>query len=78
MLLWYNHNHENQWIVFFFEAKYYMHQVNVKRNARSPLVLEKYSRSKLNVCIVYTYEERDKGRKKGWFLANQISRSSMI
>lgn len=49
----------------FFKAKYYMHQVNVKRNARSPLVLEKYSRSKLNVCIVYTYEERDKGRKKG-------------
>lgn len=36
-----------------------MHQVNVKRNARSPLVLEKYSRSKLNVCIVYTYEERE-------------------
>lgn len=42
-----------------------MHQVNVKRNARSPLVLEKYSRSKLNVSIVHTYEERDKGRKKG-------------
>lgn len=55
-----------------------MHQVNVKSNVRSPLVLEKYSRSKLNVCVVYTYKERDKGRKKGWFLANQISWSSMI
>ena len=42
-----------------------MHQVNVKNNVRSPLVLEKYSRSKLNVCVVYTYKERDKGRKKG-------------